>query len=282
MKLHKIVFLCLLATACSKNGALLRSSGDYEETQAGGVYKIGNPYQIDGVWYYPKEENDYRQRGQASWYKDDFSGSWLTANGEQFDPSLMTGAHKTLPLPSVVQVTNLENGKTAIIRINDRGPFVEDRILDVSQTAANVLGFENQGTTPVEIKLLPEETRLVKEELISQNRISLDTTTQDSLKGISSTVPSVAHTQVAEVTMEKAETKYNNKTTAGTYIQVGAFSNPDNAYRLAQSLKNFGNVSVEQTGSLHKVLVGPTSNPDILLEKIQDAGYFDAMVKNIM
>ena len=83
-------------------------------------YKIGNPYQEFGVWYYPKRDLTYDDTGIGSWYGDEFAGK-LTANGEIFDPELVTAAHKTLPMPSVVRVTNLDNGKSLVVRINDRG-----------------------------------------------------------------------------------------------------------------------------------------------------------------
>ena len=108
--------------------------------QALGKYKIGNPYQVDGVWYVPAEQPNYDEVGMASWYGDDFH-SKLTANGEMFDMNAFSAAHKTLPMPSIVEVTNLENGQKMQVRVNDRGPFVGDRIIDLSRAAANALGF---------------------------------------------------------------------------------------------------------------------------------------------
>jgi len=87
-----------------------------------GVYKVGNPYQIDGVWYYPQEQPDYDETGIASWYGPTFYGK-NTANGEVYDGNALTAAHRTLPLPVNVRVTNLENGKSIIVRVNDRGPY---------------------------------------------------------------------------------------------------------------------------------------------------------------
>ena len=96
-----------------------------------GVYKVGKPYQIFGKWYYPAEELDYSETGIASWYGPKFHGK-LTANGELFDQNLITAAHRTLPMPSAVRITNLENGRALNIRVNDRGPFARGRIIDVS------------------------------------------------------------------------------------------------------------------------------------------------------
>ena len=86
-------------------------------------YKVGNPYKVGAIWYYPERDLTYDETGIGSWYGDEFAGK-LTANGEIFDPELVTAAHKTLPMPSVVRVTNLDNGKSLVVRINDRGPFV--------------------------------------------------------------------------------------------------------------------------------------------------------------
>lgn len=122
-----------------------------------GSYKIGNPYQVFGVSYTPQNYQDFEEIGTASWYGDDFHGK-KTANGEVYDMSSMTAAHPTLPLPSLVRVTNLRNGKSAIVRVNDRGPFAKDRVIDVSEKAANFLGFKNTGTTEVKVQLLREDT----------------------------------------------------------------------------------------------------------------------------
>ncbi len=121
-------------------------------------YKVGKPYQIQGRWYYPKEDWGYSEEGLASWYGDEFHGR-KTANGESFDKSALTAAHRTLPMPSLVRVTNLDNGRIAVLRVNDRGPFKKGRIIDVSHEAARVLGFESQGMARVRVELLTEESK---------------------------------------------------------------------------------------------------------------------------
>src|SRR5580698_7420692 len=115
-----------------------------------GIYKIGQPYQIEGTWYYPREQPDYDETGIASWYGPTFYGQ-STANGETFDASALSAAHRTLPMPVNVRVTNLENGKSLILRVNDRGPFAKGRIIDVSQRAAKLLGFIGNGTARVRV-----------------------------------------------------------------------------------------------------------------------------------
>lgn len=114
-------------------------------------FKVGNPYQVKGVWYYPEEDPTYSKVGTASWYGRQFHGR-LTANGEIFDMNRMSAAHTTLPLPSMVEVTNLENGRSVVVRVNDRGPFADNRIIDMSRQAARELGFEQQGTTKVRVR----------------------------------------------------------------------------------------------------------------------------------
>lgn len=118
---------------------------------AGGRYKVGSPYEVAGVWYVPKEEPNYDQEGLATWYGP---GHHLkaTANGEVFDRYALSGAHTTLPLPSIVEVTNLDNGRTLQVRVNDRGPFKNGAIIDLSQEAARQLGFEQQGQARVRVR----------------------------------------------------------------------------------------------------------------------------------
>lgn len=131
-----------------------------------GAYKVGAPYQIDGTWYYPREDYDYDERGVASWYGPDFDGK-QTANGEIYDMYDLTAAHRTLPLPCIVRVTNLENGKSIVLRINDRGPFAKSRIIDVSKRVADLLGFHQAGTTHVRVQVLPDESRALKAEILT-------------------------------------------------------------------------------------------------------------------
>jgi rare lipoprotein A len=124
-----------------------------------GIYKIGKPYTILGKTYFPKEDENYEEIGESSHYGDGdgFNGK-KTSNGEIFNMDDYTAAHRTLPMPSIVQVTNLENGKTLKVRINDRGPFAKDRILDVSRKVAKELDFHNKGTTKVKVKYLKNDT----------------------------------------------------------------------------------------------------------------------------
>ncbi|SDF74463.1 rare lipoprotein A [Limimonas halophila] len=132
--------------------------GGSAETVTGGTYKVGVPYKINGKWYEPHVDYDHTETGIASWYGRKFDGR-RTANGEIFDSTKLTAAHRTLPLPSMVRVTNLENGRVVKLRVNDRGPFARDRILDVTRRAARLLGFKDEGTTRVRVEVLEDESR---------------------------------------------------------------------------------------------------------------------------
>ena len=149
--------LCLLLlAACAETqlAAHLASSADGE---ARGHYKVGNPYQINGVWYAPEEDFHYDATGIASWYGPGFHGR-RTANGEIFDQNALTAAHPTLQMPSIARVTNLQNGRSVVVRINDRGPFAHGRIIDLSRQAAELLGFRAAGITRVRVVVLTDES----------------------------------------------------------------------------------------------------------------------------
>lgn len=124
---------------------------------APGPRKIGNPYKINGITYYPMSSADgYSEEGIASWYGPGFHGK-LTANGEKYNQKAMTAAHKTLPLPTLVKVDNLENGRSVIVRVNDRGPYSKGRIIDLTETAAKRLGMLDKGTARVRVSVLSED-----------------------------------------------------------------------------------------------------------------------------
>jgi len=123
------------------------------DTGYGPHFKVGQPYRINGQWYRPQFVTEYDAIGVASWYGASYHGRF-TANGEIYDMYALTAAHPTLPLPSVVRVTNLENGRSLVLRVNDRGPFLKNRLIDLSQAAARELGFERQGLAQVHVALL--------------------------------------------------------------------------------------------------------------------------------
>ncbi len=147
MKLYILLLILFLCTGCA----------DKKYT---GHYKIGPAYQKNGEEYVPSHNVKYVKTGLASWYgtKGGFHGK-KTANGDRYNKNMLTAAHPTLPLPSMIKVTNLKNNKSLILMVNDRGPFKKNRILDVSEKAADILGFKHHGITKVNVEYLSEETK---------------------------------------------------------------------------------------------------------------------------
>jgi rare lipoprotein A len=150
--------LAVLAACSSTRHTIPRATGTPYKP-----YMIGQPYQIGGRWYYPRENLSYDHTGTASWYGSSFHGR-LTANGETYDMNAMTAAHPTLPMPTIVRVTNLDNARSVVVRINDRGPFIDDRIIDMSWAGARALGFADRGLTNVRVTVLSEATLRIKME----------------------------------------------------------------------------------------------------------------------
>ncbi len=163
--------ICLLA-GCTDNGLLFRSFGNYDAAEEAITYKVGKAYQIKDVWYTPKEDYAYSETGIAGWYQEE--NGKLTSNGEKYDDEIMSAMHKTLPLPSIVRITNLENGNVAIARVNERGPYVNNRLIDVSQKTAEALEFNMVGTTMVKVEVLPDESRRLKQEIYQANGMPLE------------------------------------------------------------------------------------------------------------
>jgi rare lipoprotein A len=155
------LFAALLLSGCSETqlaSHYIKKIYNGTQPETAGTYKVGNPYQVGSVWYYPQENFRYTETGIASWYGPDFHGG-KTANGEVYDQNELTAAHRTLQLPSFVRVTNLENGRSVVVRINDRGPYLHGRIIDVSKRAADLLGFIGKGTARVRLEVLEQESR---------------------------------------------------------------------------------------------------------------------------
>jgi len=151
------LLLAPLLGACSSSSRIPGPTGTPYR-----AYIVGQPYQIGGRTYHPREDFDYDRTGTASWYGDDFHGR-RTANGETYDMNALTAAHTTLPMPTIVRVTNLENGRSVVVRVNDRGPFAEDRIIDMSRAGARELGFERNGLTRVRVAVLREASLRLKQ-----------------------------------------------------------------------------------------------------------------------
>ncbi len=158
------VAACLVLANCASNKFASRVDPKYGVSSSprvvafgepvpkgGGTYRVGKPYTVAGRVYVPEEDTDYREEGMASWYGDDFHGR-LTANGEVFDMASLTAAHPTLPMPSYARVTNISNGKSLVVRVNDRGPYHGNRLIDVSNKAAELLEFKGNGVARVRVE----------------------------------------------------------------------------------------------------------------------------------
>jgi rare lipoprotein A len=269
-----------------------------QPTEWGGVYKVGAPYQVKGVWYYPAVDYDYDVTGIASWYGADFHGK-ATANGEIYDMNALTAAHPTLPMPSWVMVTNLENGRTLKLRVNDRGPFVGGRIIDISRRGAQLLGFAEQGTTRVRVEIIAEESRALAEALTGGRPVAMAAATpvqqpQAEERSMEPT-PVAASLSVAEgeplPAREPAPAAVPLAAagpigeTGGTpaYIQAGAFADIRNADRARSQLAFLGPVEVIRLESrnLYRVRIGPLESENQagqLLPAVIRAGYPGSMI----
>ena len=246
---------------------------DATPTLHSGPYKA-NPYTVLGKTYFPLQESrTYVASGTASWYGTKFHGQ-NTANGEVYDLYGMSAAHKTLPLPSYVRVTNLDNNKTVILRVNDRGPFYSDRIIDLSYAAAKKLGYAETGTARVKVEGIDPQQwwaakgrpapLMLNEPKIAQNSAPVITASAGTVEQW--TPPPQQH--AAAVVPVQIDAKKNASVPAsGQYLQVGAFANPDAAELLRSKLSGmvsapvFISSIVRNQQTLHRVRMGPIGSP---------------------
>jgi rare lipoprotein A len=194
-----VIGFSLLLGACSSSGGG-RMAGGYEGPMntSQGYYKVGKPYDIKGVTYTPAWDPNYDETGIASWYAGEFTGQ-PTANGELYDPNQLTAAHRTLPLPSLVRVTNLENGRALIVRLNDRGPYAQNRIIDLSRRCAQLLGMEQKGTAKVRVQILAKESLALAD---AARHGQLATSVADAIETNPTTAPPVVAGNEAVATPE--------------------------------------------------------------------------------
>lgn len=285
---RKLALLTLLLAGLAL--AACSTTPEYQKAvPKGGNYKVGNPYQVGGRWYYPKEDKTYNKIGIASWYGPQFH-KLTTANGELFDMNALTAAHTTLPMPSFVRVTNLENGRSIILRINDRGPFVDDRIIDVSRRAAQLLGFEGKGTARVRVEAIAATGDTPIEEASAEPKPEPPRNPDDGPVMPAAPAPTVEKSQLGSLppATDGAGTDTAAVATAAgveVFVQAGAFSAYNNAERLAQSLKHLGTVtmsSVKVGGhNLFRVRIGPFKSmgeADATLGKIVARGLNSARI----
>ena len=275
----------LPACAQLQFGAELTKQG--KRTAAGGIYKVGKPYKIAGEWYYPRENTKYDNIGIASWYGPKFQGR-RTANGEIFDMNLLTAAHPTLPMPVMVQVTNLENGRSMKLRVNDRGPFKKNREIDLSRRAAEILGFKDKGTARVRVKYLHRAP------LYNQRGQLISGDESDSFVFDKPYTPTrdryVSAAPITEVETKSLDgqdlpSKKSVLPKQKYYVQLGVFSRKDSAEALRQKLGQIGQVEVSELTSggrqLYRVRVGPVNSrvdANILVDDVLDNGHQDAFI----
>lgn len=225
-KILIFVFLFVFVTSCSETSFVLNSAKRLSDISKNPGYKIGDPYEINGQWYYPEVNYDYDEIGLASWYGPNFHGK-RTANGEVFDQNSISAAHKTLPMPSIVKVTNLKNNKELVIRINDRGPFVRGRIIDLSKKAAEILDIIRTGTAKVRVKVLESESRKIAQ-INSKFEMNKGVNSAKTEKIIKKSIEYSDFSETQEFVTNK-----------NLIIQVAAFSNEENANRLVDKLSDF-------------------------------------------
>ncbi len=272
MKLTRIILALTLAfavVACSSGPkprlGRMPPNDEMPKGDQGVKRKVGNPYKIAGVWYHPKEDPTYDQTGYASWYGKDFHGK-ATANGEVYNMNSLTAAHKTLPMPSYVKVTNLGNNRSIVLRVNDRGPFVAGRLIDVSRRGAQLLGFQKQGVTRVRIQASDSNGKVVR-----------------STRARSRQVATRAPAPIAP----KENTATPN--TAGKethYVQVGSYSSQDNATLQANKLRRSGHPArvmrqVQNGRAFWRVRIGPFIQRLLAqdkLDRVVSDGFYDARI----
>lgn len=259
-KIVSLTVLTAVLSACSMNSSTTGSASDYgyegfgEETlittdtpslndaylfAAAPKYYVGTAYKVEDVQYIPVEDLNYNQTGIAGIIPAELNGT-KTSNGEMFDANQMVATSKTLPLPTIARVTNLDNGQSVVVRVNNRGPFVNTRIMDLSPAAAQKIGMNGQ--TKVQVQVMAEESMRVKNATLG--------TTQTQY--VSQPVETVETTTVVTTTQAPVATTH----TAGDYsVQVAAFYSQDSADALAARMRTYGNATVVLEGDMYKVRI---------------------------
>lgn len=285
-----LITTSLLVTACSRSktskgpslGKRVVAIGQ-PAPKGGGRYKVGNPYQIGGKWYRPKEDPTYDRVGVASWYGELFHGRH-TANGEIYDMAALTAAHPTLPMPVHVRVTNLENGRSLVVRVNDRGPYAHDRIIDMSARSAKLLGFKRQGTARVRVTYLKRapingDDRYERQVLASQpwNKYAQAKTARPRLaqkRGIRARETYADPTTVGSITPAPPDLPLRKPTGDLIYfVQVASFRRHDRARNTREQVRDLGPTAIfpaEVGGEFwYRVRIGPF-NQRLAAERVRD------------
>lgn len=258
-----IVVFCISLAACGSASRTYDTSGPINPT-----YKVGKPYRIAGKIYRPAADPHYDRTGLASWYGSKFHGR-KTANGDVFNMNALTAAHTTLPMPSFVRVTNLDNGRWLILRINDRGPFVGNRLIDVSRRAAQLLGFEKKGLTRVRVQAVNGPRGEMPQQTLA--------------KTIIPKMPMVKTQEVVVAAIPPEQPP--NEVAKNIYVQVGAFTDEKNAKKVRNAVNHISDTKIEKIEmngqNLYRVRVGPhptVALAEIILGRILSLGHNTARI----
>jgi rare lipoprotein A len=274
-------------------------SGKGALPKGGGRYHVGKPYQVAGRWFTPKEQPGYDKTGTASWYGEAFHRR-KTSNGEWFNMNDLTAAHATLPLPSYAKVTNLENGREVVVRLNDRGPFVGPRIIDLSKRSAEVLGFKQNGKAQVRVQWIGVAPLSDDgNHLIAMNQALGRGEGVSGLRQIAKGKARIPDVQVADAKprydnsklteLASAQSDISVKQSDGSnrqyFIQVASFTDAENAIATQDMLERISAANVvESTRNdepIYRVQIGPLKSEVMalqVLDDVQEAGFFDAKV----
>lgn len=274
--------IVLLATGCADRRMAREdpqpSRDPLPHMSAQAHYKVGNPYEIAGIRYFPEEDYTYAETGIASWYGPKFHGR-PTANGEVFDMNMVSAAHKTLPMPSVVRVTNLQNGRSLVVRVNDRGPFVAGRIIDLSRRTADLLDIRRQGTAPVRVEILPRESRHLKELALKNSLPPVPDTVEVAR---SDTFASDSAIPARETTDGDRPVPERNPQ---IFVQAGAFTEHGYAARALARLQDHGAARIAEgrvgERQYFRVRFGPLrdfASAESALQTVVSAGFPKAII----
>ncbi|MBK6897481.1 MAG: septal ring lytic transglycosylase RlpA family protein [Alphaproteobacteria bacterium] len=308
-KLHALLCFTVLLSGCTG----IPFFGDRDKIvgkpgKSVGAYKVGAPYRIKGVLYKPQEYETYSETGIASWYGPGFQGK-STANGERFDTGELTAAHRTLPMPSLVRVTNLENGKAVFLRVNDRGPYAHGRIIDVSQKGAELLAFKNKGIARVKVELMKRESAqlaaLAKKGVSTkghENKYNGGKTYANRVPPTPPPTPSVRQVSASPVPipLDDGSTVSGHVKRGVVYpdpvveqkrvqpttllVQVASFAGESQAQALAEKLQPYGSARV-YPGMVNgrpyyrvRIPARDEQSADVLVHRLEAKGYEDCLI----
>ncbi len=272
--------------------------------KGGGIYKVGRSYRVAGRWYHPRENPNYDRIGTASWYGTAFHGR-RTSNGEIYDMHAMTAGHPTLPMPSYAWVTNLQNGRTVLVRVNDRGPYAKDRLIDLSYRTAHTLGFSQRGLARVRVRYAgraplngddsAERRHLAAQSWYAGRRAAQSETASITTGSVSAkrvrTVDygaappppeptwSVDRYRRGELENTKQAESILTKPPVDTYVRVGPFATQAEAERLRYMLGGADVSVIEASGSrsdpAYRLRLGPYDDSDAAgaMARIISAGF---------